>query len=44
MEMNLTMVASLVHSDRKKGLTYKLINKYTGPLPQTVTITKEVKR
>lgn len=43
-EINLSMLASLVGSDRKKGLTdYKIINKYVGPLPQNVLVMKEGK-
>jgi hypothetical protein len=43
-EINLSMLASLVGSDRKKGMTdYKIINKYVGPLPQVIQIVKEDK-
>lgn len=41
-QMTLPMLASLTYSDRKNGNnSYMLINKYVGPLPQVVTITKE---
>lgn len=41
-QMTLPMLASLTYSDRKNGNnSYMLINKYVGPLPKTVTITKE---
>lgn len=43
-EIKLDMLASLVGSDRKKGITsYMVINKYVGPLPQTILIVKEDK-
>lgn len=44
-KMSVPQLASILSSDRINGKNqYKLINKYTGPLPTVITIKREDKQ